>query len=569
MSQLLLLSSPQFSHPQYLQMYRYWFEWRYAYNADLDFINTYLKKLTTREDDTDFENRRSIAYVPAFAKEAVNEVRNAIFQRMVSTVRVGGDRTYKDSVLGLNGGVNNFGAKMNSFIGTCVLPELLVMAKVGIFVDMPRVTDTSLYAVANLKPYLYIYTAEQILTWDFDTKGSLIAVLLEDRQYIRDEKFGLPTGLTYNCSYRHIYLKDGQAIVDLYDKEMTLQQSFKLGIPYIPFVIATLSASLMANTARYQMALMNLASTDMAFLGKANFPFYVEQVDERAENFKLKEANDVPAQGKPNDPTIRVGAVHGRRIAPNVNFPQFIAPPSEPLKASMEKQEIIKREIRQLTQLSVASLQPTRTDTRIKDESTLESGLSYIGLELEHAERQIATIWAAYMKAEAAHVKYPEDYSLKTDADRLNEAKELTTFVNTVPSIEAKREILKKIAALVVGPTTTPEKIEKINKEIDKTVFVDPEPKNIQRDVELGIASREYAAQVRGYPEDVAEQAEEEHVRRVVAIAEAQNNSKANAAARGVPDLAGDPEQEAKDEKKESQGSDVNPTGDGKRGEGK
>ena len=58
------------------------------------------------------------------------------------------------------------------------------------------------------------------------------------------------------------------------------------------------------------------------------------------------------------------------------------------------------------------------------DNQGLEAGLSYIGLVLENAERQIAEHWAAYeernpLKRQIATIKYPDVYSLKTDADRV------------------------------------------------------------------------------------------------------------------------------------------------------
>jgi hypothetical protein len=51
--------------------------------------------------------------------------------------RVGGDQSYREAVVGLNGGVDLEGSNMNRFIGQLVLPELLVTGKVGVYVDMP------------------------------------------------------------------------------------------------------------------------------------------------------------------------------------------------------------------------------------------------------------------------------------------------------------------------------------------------------------------------------------------------------------------------------------------------
>src|SRR5690606_448641 len=99
---------------------------------------------SNREDNSDFCERKDMSYVPSFAKAAINDVKNSIYQRMIDIVRVGGDESYNDAVAGKAGGVDLRGSTMNSFIGCKVLPELLVTAKVGIFVDMPARTGITL-----------------------------------------------------------------------------------------------------------------------------------------------------------------------------------------------------------------------------------------------------------------------------------------------------------------------------------------------------------------------------------------------------------------------------------------
>ena len=83
------------------------------------------------------------------------------------------------------------------------------------------------------------------------------------------------------------------------------------------------------------------------------------------------------------------------------------------------------------------------------DNQGLEAGLSYIGLLLEVAERQLCEHWAAYEERDVskrdATIKYPDRYSLKTDADRIKEAIDLTKLMNAVPGRKVKRELSKGI----------------------------------------------------------------------------------------------------------------------------
>ena len=77
-------------HPSYLGGQIDWAKWRLTYSGGEEFRDTYLERFTTREDNADFVTRKNITPIPAFAKAAINDIRNAIFQRMLYiTLRVG------------------------------------------------------------------------------------------------------------------------------------------------------------------------------------------------------------------------------------------------------------------------------------------------------------------------------------------------------------------------------------------------------------------------------------------------------------------------------------------------
>jgi hypothetical protein len=61
----------------------------------------------------------------------------AIFQRMRDITRRGGSQAYQRAVNGLNLGVDLRGNTMNGFLGIKVLTELLIMGRVGVYVDSP------------------------------------------------------------------------------------------------------------------------------------------------------------------------------------------------------------------------------------------------------------------------------------------------------------------------------------------------------------------------------------------------------------------------------------------------
>src|SRR5215831_10217753 len=92
-------------HPHYRNNYMEWVKWRDVWESGFYFLRKYLKR-SNIEDPSDFEIRRDISYVAAFAKSAVVEVRNSIYQRLTDITRDGGTNSYKEAVAGLNGGVD-------------------------------------------------------------------------------------------------------------------------------------------------------------------------------------------------------------------------------------------------------------------------------------------------------------------------------------------------------------------------------------------------------------------------------------------------------------------------------
>jgi len=548
----------EMTHPLYRTSSDAWEKWRRTYESGDDYIEEYMEKFSTREDATDFATRKNISYVPAFAKAAVNDVKDAIFQRVADIARNGGPESYQGSVKGLDGGVDLAGTTMNSFVGATLLPELLSMGRVGTFVDMPGDIGLTLGEQLGAHPYIYHYPVESILNWTIDVKNNKTysRLLLRDSTYTVDETTGLPTDTEFR--YRYMWLQDGKVNVQFYDKDSReINREGDLGsdvivldIPTIPFVLFEITDSLLKDVANYQIALLNLASSDILYSLKSNFPFYVEQFDPRAENlFRRPVGHEIGTDsvqivqgGEQADAIaaknyeVEVGTTTGRRIPKGLDLPSFIHPSSEPLRASMEKQAELKKDIRVLVKLAVSSLAPKMASAESKgfDERGLEAGLSAIGLELEQGERLIAKYWEMYggVSTEAPTVKYPQKYSLQSDKDKRDETKDLLEIAKVIPSVTYKKEALKQAADASLGTKISNEKLVVIETEIDgANVVVNPD--ELHRDIELGLIDLERASKAKGYPEGSVKDAAEDHADRVERIAKSQ------AKARGVEELGG------------------------------
>jgi hypothetical protein len=568
-------------HPGYLSGMTDWGKWRLTYDGGDSFRDAYLERFSTREDQADFATRKAVTPVPAFAKAAINDIRNAIYQRLRDVVRKGGSEVYQAAVNGHNLGVDHRGSTMNAFLGVKVLTELLVMGRVGVFVDHPLIpAGATLANVSRPSPYLYKYDIEDILSWTCskpEAPSEFQAVLLRDTTMQYDPSTMLPTLSVQR--YRYLWMEGGHVHLQFYnlqkekvDREGLPGGPMVLELDRIPFVMLDLGGSLIKDVCQQQIALLNLGSSDVNYALRSNFPFYIEQKDMRAVGAHLKHAATEDGTATSGgqaaaDASIKVGATHGRTYDKGMNPPAFINPSAEPLRASLELQDRLKRDIRELVNLAVSSLAVrVSAESKAMDNQGLEAGLSYIGLLLESAERQIAEFWAAYEernpnKRELATIKYPERYSLKSDAERIKEAQDLQKLMGAVPGRRVKRELAKGIVQTLLGGKIGMDDLSTINREIDAAHYTTSDPQTIILAAQAGLVGEKTSSIALGFDDDEYLEARKDHAERVKRIAEAQgmDGDGSDPAARGVSDLSADPNA-GKEEKAASRSTDLRDT---------
>lgn len=585
-------------HPSFVANQTDWEQWRLTFQGGNAFRDRYLRQFNVREDRGDFELRRAVTPIPTFAKAAVKDVRNSIFQRMRDITRVGGSRYYNQAVAGEGLGVDRRSNSMAAFLGQNVLTELLTMSRCGIYVDNSAISGGTLADVGEATPYLYLYQIEDILSWTCaspDNPSEFQAVLLRDTCVDYDRRSFL-TQQTFK-RFRLLWLDPdtGKVMLQFYDDKgnmidrdgLPTTGPYRLDLTRIPFIMPDIGDSLLRDASSYQIALLNLTSRDVWYAMQSNTVVYVEQRDLRSIGSHLKQAanedgsSSSGGQGA-SDNDITVGTFHGRAYGQGMNQPGYIHPSSEPLKASMALQEKYEANVRQLINLAVQNLASSGSSAAAKqmDNAGLESGLSFIGLVLESTERLIAQHWAAYenrnpSEQQVATVKYPDRYSLKTDADRIKEANELGKLMFSVPGRKAKQEIAKQIVSTLLGGHVSVGTIESIHKEIDNCDYLTSDPNTIIQAVEAGLCSDQTGSQALGFSEEEYLLAREDHALRAQRIAEAQtamspgpsapqgskqaDHSLQNPAARGVTDLAVDPAA-SKAERKQAADTTLNPS---------
>ncbi len=583
-----------FRLPGYLTTTLDWEKYRLTYSGGPEFRQAYLEKFTSRETTSQFNTRKKLTPIPTFAKAAINDIRNAIYQPMIDIVRRDGSDAYSHAIVGKRMGIDRRGASMNAFMGQKVLEELLVMGKVGIFVDAPEIkTGITLAQTNDFQPFVYPYKIEDICSYacsDPEKPSEFSSLLLRDTLLEYDGSSGLPTEET--TRYRHLWIdKDGYVQIQFYDvddnpidRDGNTSGPVQMDLRRIPFTLIDIGQSLLIDVCEYQIALINLVSSDVNYALLANFPFYTEQADMRKVGSHLKQTANpdgtatAGGQGA-HDKEIKVGTTQGRRYDKDTDRPSFIHPSSEPLKASMALQEKMEGDIRRLVSLAVSTLASRASaDSKAMDNRGLEAGLSYIGLKLEAAERQITEFWAAYESADRtlrkiATIKYPDRYSLKSDADRIEEAGKLSDVIMGTPSKTARKELWKSVVMTLLGGKVSPDVSSKIMKEIDDAKFTTADPKVIIEAKDAGLVGEQLASIALGFPKDEYLQARKDHTARLKAIAEQQgviDKAPLGSASRGVVDLDDDPANSASAEKTVSRDTTFqDSTKDRTRGDGK
>lgn len=578
-------------HPMVLNAANDWLLWRQTYRGGAEFREAYLERFSNREDQADFLSRKKMTPIPNYAKAALNDVRNSIFQRMRDIVRRGGSESYHRAITGLDLGVDRRGSTMDAFFGVKLLTELLTMGRVGVYVDAPVTPDVpTLKDVVDARPYLYKYDVEDILNWsaaNSENPSEFKSVLLRDTTLQMDQTTLLPTATVQR--YRLMWIDDNTGLVNLqfYDLERTPvgpdglpSGPIELQLTRIPFVLLDIGDSLLNDVAYHQIALLNLGSSDVNFTLKANFPFFVEQRDMRAVGSHLKVAANADGTASAGgqgsaDTDIKVGVTHGRAYDKGMNAPEFINPSSEPLIASLQLQNKLEADIRKLINLAVTNLSARASaESKAKDSEGLEAGLSYIGLVLQGGEQQVAEHWAAYehrdvKQRSVATIKYPDQYSLKTDEDRINESEKLSNLMYAVPGRTVKRELSKMIVASLLSGKVHVDTIATIEREIDEAPYTTSNPEIINKAKENGLVGEKVASQALGFNDDEYLQAREDHVARIKRIAETQSLNSGDPASRGVDDLSANPDRAGSEEKELSRNTDHQDTTASRvRGEG-
>ena len=580
------ISLSAISHPEFHADSHRWHEYRLTFQGGDAYMDQYLIQ---QADETvnERKERKLNTPIPAVAKAAVEDVIRAITQRLADVTRIGGSPHYQSVVEGEGSGIDREGQSMNEFISQKVLQDMLVMGRVGVYVDnIPP--DGPTMASGPAKPYAYAYPVEDILNWETvrpEQPGRFSMILLRDRELSFSQAFGIsfPNKFTERLRlvwlggdgfvrYRFMTNKLEPVMATLNHPQLVMEDdgAIRTLLREVPFVMPSIQSSLLTDVASYQRLAMNIASNEGMFGINVNSPMLTIQKDVRADaQYWKKMGEEEPGGQRATNASekqgIRSGWVRGRYYGPDDERPGWINMPVDSLKVSSDYRLKLADEVRQLVNVAVQNQTGIRTESRETREISaqgLESGLYFLAMKMQNTERQIAKFIAFYEgRDSAAVVTYPKRFSLKSQAERIKDAKDFKEVINDLPTQEAKKEGIKKLVLDLYTAIISSDTMTRLLNAIDNHPYIG-DFDNIMKMVETGLITRELAGGSQDLKPEEVETATEEKIKAAAAILEAQAKAKEDAtpdrparpAARGVPEVDANPqsgkEERAEDERK-------------------
>jgi hypothetical protein len=204
--------------------------------------------------------------------------------------------------------------------------------------------------------------------------------------------------------------------------------------------------------------------------------------------------------------------------------PDYIAPPTAPLEASMKLQEKLEDDIRKLVNLAVTNKAGSRTESaeaKKLSSQGLEAGLSFIGTVMQQAEQGIARYWGMYEnldRPKIATVAYPSRYILKEDKERLNETKELLALKDQMPGTKTKKTLTGMALDAMLSGRISVDKMRELKAELESADYCTSDLEQVIEAYDQGLVTGETASEALGYDPKQFEKALEEMIERKVEV---------------------------------------------------
>lgn len=418
-----------------------------AYTGEGGFANGDYLVQHTREEDTHFENRQTLAVYPNYVRKVVDSYLGTL---MTGTVNRTGEAA---AWLAYQANADGAGAPVDRLMNRA---ELLAMlhGTVYLCVDRPQGGAQSRADESQLVPYVVIRTPDEIEgAPTLDARGRISRITFRE-QLAGKTVYRIWTLAGWTLSTD----KEGQDVVSLDGVPQTGTYNFGR-VPVVrlhstdPLKPNVVRATPWANgLIRLNFDLFNLWSEHRNLLRSQGFSIFTIPVADRDEAEKLQDVTVGPHNALTYNP---LGG----------GQPGYVGPPDGPAQAFERKIADCVQRIYELANLEfVGGVQQSGVALAFHFQSANRT-LANMAEQLDRTEMEIAALVCAWNgETWDGHIAYPKSFDLVDLAERLQIGMDALTLGL---GDEFARALRKGLARQVLGDTVAPETLQRIDDEID------------------------------------------------------------------------------------------------------
>jgi len=267
------------THAEYEDKLATWERYRLAYLANDEYYNTTINAFSSKEGSTQLAERKRQAYNALPVKNYISALQNHTWRKRFDYEYEANNQLVDDILQ------RNADGKFNSifhFHANDILKWLPTYDTVWIYTAQHSFQGEITLAQQReqgLNPYFVLVSPENITNWKLkeDSQTEFSQVMMKTWEEVEDE-YGF-------AAFQMRYLVFREDVIIKFDEEGEEVERYDNEIGKVPFVRLTIDESFISDIVRIAAAAVNLASGNLNFLNKSNFPILTQKGQEPLENF--------------------------------------------------------------------------------------------------------------------------------------------------------------------------------------------------------------------------------------------------------------------------------------------
>ena len=266
-------------HPEYTEKVLQWDKYKLAYLANDEYYTTTVDKFSSKEPEKQYNTRVKRAYNALPCKGYISKLQNMTFRKRFDYKYKASD-TEIDQLVQTN--VDGKGTSLFNFHVGTVLKWLATYGEYYIYTAMPSFEGEltrEQQQQAGIFPYLVGVHPQNVVAWRYkEGSQSEFAQLLMKTTDQKIDKFGF-------TQFDTVFMLYTEDMIYKYDTQGEILEEYTNTIGKVAFSKISIGESFLSDIVRIAAAAVNLASGNLNFLEKSNFPILGQKGQEKLETF--------------------------------------------------------------------------------------------------------------------------------------------------------------------------------------------------------------------------------------------------------------------------------------------